>query len=82
MESKWILTSVAIWGGIITFLSAVLPAVGKVIGWDINPADLVNLGDAGTQAINAIGGMVGTFLIIWGRLRANSALTWLPGQQR
>jgi hypothetical protein len=65
---------VTIWGALITALSTVLPALGPVIGIDIT-GDLVR--EAGEQivlTVQAVGGLIGTVMTIYGRVRANQPL--------
>jgi uncharacterized protein (TIGR02594 family) len=67
--------SLTIWGTIITFLSAVLPTLAPLIGIPIT-ADMVHaFGDSVTVAIQAIGGVVGTIMTIYGRWRADVPLS-------
>ena len=63
-----------IWGAIITTLSTVLPAIAPALGIDIT-ADLVReLGTEVVQTVQAVGGLVGTILTIYGRARASQPL--------
>jgi hypothetical protein len=72
---KWWGQSITIWGAVITSLSTVLPALGPLIGIDIT-GDLVHeLGDGIVQTVQAIGGLIGTLLTIYGRVRASEPLT-------
>lgn len=75
MESKWIGKSITIWGAIIGFLMTGLPIVGQFFGWDINPADIAQLGEKGTQFLNALGGMIGFVMAFYGRMRAKGPAT-------
>lgn len=72
--AKWWGQSMTMWGTLITAVSTVLPVLGPVIGIDIS-ADLIRqLGTQGAQTVQAIGGLVGTLLTIYGRVRANTKL--------
>jgi hypothetical protein len=72
--TKWWGSSITIWGALITALSTVLPALGPVIGIDVT-SDLVHqLGDQIVTTAQAIGGLVGTVLTIYGRMRATGPL--------
>lgn len=74
-EPKWWGQSLTIWGVVITALSSVVPALAPVIGVDI-PADMVQ--DAGGQVVStvqAITGLAGTLLAIFGRIRAKQPLS-------
>jgi len=73
-ETKWWGHSMTIWGVIITSLSTVLPTVGPLLGLNIT-ADLVHqIGDQLVQVVQALGGLVGTVLTIYGRMRATPLL--------
>ena len=73
-DSKWWGRSMTMWGVIITALSTVLPVMGPLMGLDIT-ADLVRqLGDQVIVIAQAVGGLVGTILAIWGRARATTSL--------
>jgi lysozyme family protein len=72
--TKWWGSSLTIWGALITALSTVLPALGPILGIDIT-SDLVR--ELGTQLVTtaqAIGGLIGTILTIYGRMRATGPL--------
>jgi hypothetical protein len=63
-----------IWGVIVTTLSTVLPAIGPALGLNIT-ADLIQqLGDNVVVFGQALGGLVGTVLAIYGRVRASAPL--------
>lgn len=73
-QGKWWGQSLTIWGVLITALTSVVPAIGPAIGVDI-PGDLVS--DAGGQVVNtvqAVGGLIGTLMAIFGRMRADQPL--------
>jgi len=72
--TKWWGNSVTVWGAIITAMSTVLPALGPVIGIDIT-SDLVReLGDQLVLTVQAVGGLIGTVMTIYGRVRASGPL--------
>jgi lysozyme family protein len=72
--TKWWGNSVTIWGALITALSTVLPALGPVIGIDLT-GDLVRVaGEQIVTTVQAIGGLIGTAMTIYGRVRANQPL--------
>ena len=73
-DAKWWGHSMTIWGVIITSLSTVLPTVGPLLGLNIT-ADLVHqIGDQLVQVVQALGGLVGTVLTVYGRMRATTLL--------
>jgi lysozyme family protein len=56
------------------FLSTVLPTMGPLLGLNIT-ADLVHqVGDQVVQVAQSIGGLVGTVLTVYGRMRATTLL--------
>jgi hypothetical protein len=63
-----------IWGAVITTLSTVLPTIGPLIGLDIAPEVVRQLGDQAILAVQAVGGLAGTIMTIYGRVRATTAL--------
>jgi uncharacterized protein (TIGR02594 family) len=74
-DSKWWGHSMTIWGVIITALSTVLPTLGPLLGLNIT-ADLVHqLGDQVVLVVQALGGLAGTILSIYGRTRATTLLS-------
>lgn len=71
---KWWAHSMTVWGALITAASTVLPALGPIFGFDLTP-DLVNeLGDHVTAVVQAIGGLIGIIMTIYGRVRATTSL--------
>lgn len=72
--AKWWGNSLTIWGTIVTALATVLPVIGPVVGIDITAEMIRQLGQGVAQAIQAIGGVVGTALAIYGRIRAAQPL--------
>lgn len=73
-SGKWWGQSMTIWGVFITGLSTVLPVVGPLFGFDIT-ADLVQqLGESAVQFAQAAGGLIGTALTVWGRVRATDPI--------
>lgn len=73
-SGKWWAHSMTIWGALITAAATVLPAIGPLIGIDITP-DLVNeFGEQVAQLIQAIVGLVGVIMTIYGRVRATTSL--------
>lgn len=73
-DAKWWGQSMTIWGVFITTLSTVLPVIGPVFGFNISGDLIHQLGDGVVQVAQAAGGLVGTALTIWGRLRATQPL--------
>ncbi|MEL6287245.1 MAG: TIGR02594 family protein [Pseudomonadota bacterium] len=74
-NKKWWAESLTLWGTFITALATVLPIVAPLLGLDITSAMVEQFGDAVATLIQAVGGVVGTALAIFGRLRATTALS-------
>jgi hypothetical protein len=72
--AKWWASSMTIWGAVVTALSTVLPVVGPLVGLNIPPELVLQLGDQVVLLAQAAGGVAGTILTIYGRSRATSAL--------
>ena len=71
---KWWGESVTIWGAVITALSTVLPALGSVIGIDITGELVREAGEHLVETVQAVGGLIGTAMTIYGRVRATAPL--------
>jgi uncharacterized protein (TIGR02594 family) len=75
---KWWGNSLTIWGTLITAASTVLPALGPLIGLDITAEMIRDIGLGMTQLVQALGGVIGTVLAIYGRARAIQPLSRRP----
>lgn len=67
--------SVTIWGAVITALSTVVPVLGPAMGVDLTPDLVKQAGEQLVSVVQALGGLIGTAMTIYGRARANAALT-------
>ena len=75
MYTKWFAKSVTMWGVFIMGLTAIMPAVGAMMGWTFVPADISMLGKGGTDIINGVGSIVGAIMAIYGRFNATVPLS-------
>jgi uncharacterized protein (TIGR02594 family) len=73
-DAKWWGQSMTIWGVIITTLSTVLPTFGPLLGLNVTAELVHTVGDQLVAVVQAIGGLVGTVLTIYGRVRATPSL--------
>lgn len=73
-DAKWWGESMTIWGALLTALTTVLPVLGPLIGIDVTGDMVRQIGDQAVKAIQAIGGLMGTILTIYGRTRANTRI--------
>jgi uncharacterized protein (TIGR02594 family) len=71
---KWWGQSLTVWGALITALSTVLPALGPLIGLDITAEMVRQLGQQAVAVVQAVGGLVGTLMTLYGRARASAPL--------
>lgn len=72
--AKWWGSSLTIWGAAITTLSTVLPVVGPLFGLNVTAELVQQVGDQVVVAGQAVGGLVGTIMTIYGRARATTTL--------
>lgn len=71
---KWWGQSFTIWGIAITALTAVLPSLGPVLGIEISAELATAIGRELTNLLQGGGGLLGTMIAIYGRLRAEGPL--------
>jgi lysozyme family protein len=72
---KWWAQSKTMWGTLITAAATVLPVLAPAIGVTL-PADVIKtFGDQAVTAVQALAGLFGTVLAIYGRFKADTALT-------
>jgi len=71
---KWWGQSMTIWGTAITALSTVLPVLGPAFGLDVSADVVREAGDQLVSVVQAVGGLVGTIMTIYGRTRASRPL--------
>jgi lysozyme family protein len=74
VQPKWWATSMTVWGIAVTALSTVLPALGPLLGLNLTAELIRQLGDNVVVFGQALGGLVGTVLAIYGRVRASAPL--------
>ena len=67
-----------IWGTIITTLSTVVPILGPALGVNIGGELIRQLGDNVVLLAQAVGGVAGTAMAIWGRIRASQPIERRP----
>lgn len=73
-DGKWWVESKTVWGTLITALATVLPVIGPLIGLKL-PADVIRqFGDQAIVVAQALAGLFGTLLTIYGRSQATAPL--------
>ena len=73
-EAKWWGQSMTIWGALITAVSTVVPLVGPLVGLNISSDLIHQLGDQVVVVVQALGGLAGIGMTIYGRTRATTLL--------
>ncbi|MEO1607809.1 MAG: hypothetical protein AAFR90_00425 [Pseudomonadota bacterium] len=73
-HTKWWGASMTIWGAGLTALSTVLPLLGSIVGLDLSPEIIEKTEEQIVNIIQVIGGMIGTAMTIYGRIRATTRL--------
>lgn len=73
--TKWWAQSRTIWGTLITAASTVLPLLAPAFGVALPPDLIKTFGDQALTAVQALGGVIGTGLAIYGRFNAASVLS-------
>lgn len=71
---KWWGQSITVWGVLITALTTVLPALAPVFGLEISAELAEAIGRELTNLVQGGGGLLGTAIAIFGRLRARGPL--------
>ncbi len=66
--------SLTIWGTLLTAITTVLPLVGVVLGISITPELADEIGQNVILVIQAVGGLIGTLMALFGRARATALL--------
>jgi lysozyme family protein len=72
--TKWWGHSITIWGTLITALTTVLPLLGPALGLDIKPELVRQLGDNLVAVAQAVTGLAGTLMALYGRAIAVAQL--------
>lgn len=71
---KWWGHSLTVWGAIVTALAAIVPGLGPIAGLDITGEVVRQLGTEIGSIAQAIAGVIGTLMTIYGRARASAPL--------
>jgi hypothetical protein len=77
--SKWWAHSKTMWGTLITAAATVIRVLGPALGITLPAEVITTFGDQAVTAVQALTGLFGTVLAIYGRLNAASALTLRKG---
>jgi uncharacterized protein (TIGR02594 family) len=71
---KWWPQSKTVWGAVITAVATVLPVIGPLLGINISADMIKMLGDQSIVVAQALGGLFGTLLTLYGRSQARGPL--------
>ena len=71
-DTKWWGNSMTIQGILVTALTTVLPVLGPVFGLNITAELTRQLGDNIVVFVQAAGGLIGTVMAIYGRMRTST----------
>jgi lysozyme family protein len=77
-KSWW--QSMTIWGTMLTAITTVLPLVGVMLGVSITPEIANEIGQNVVVVIQALGGLIGTLMALFGRARATALLQARPSR--
>ncbi len=72
--SKWWGHSMTIWGTLLTAASTVIPTIAPLFGLDITAELVEQIGRQIVQLVQALGGLIGILLTVYGRSRASSRI--------
>lgn len=73
-QSKWWGHSLTVWGAAVTAAAAILPALGPLIGLDITSETVRQIGSDVGAIAQAVAGVIGTLMTLYGRSRATAPL--------
>lgn len=73
-DVKWWGNSITVWGTLLTGVTTVLPVIGPLLGINITGELARQLGDQVVMVAQAVGGLVGTLMTLYGRSRATTRL--------
>jgi len=73
-EPKWWGHSLTVWGAAVTAAAAILPALGPLIGLDITSEAVRQIGADVGAIVQAVAGVIGTLMTLYGRSRATAPL--------
>ena len=74
---KWWPQSKTVWGALITAVTTLLPVIGPLAGINVSGELVKILGDQAVVVVQAVGGLFGTLLTLYGRAHATGPLVRL-----
>lgn len=72
--TKWWGHSLTVWGAFVTAAAAILPTLGPLIGIDLTSEAVRQIGSDVGSIVQAIAGVLGTLMTLYGRARATAPL--------
>ena len=79
-STSW-LSSMTIWGTLLTAMTTVLPIFGVLVGVSITPDLADRLGQDIVLVVQAVGGLIGTVMALLGGSRAVTLLNRKPSRR-
>ncbi|MEO0791280.1 MAG: hypothetical protein AAFY27_01915 [Pseudomonadota bacterium] len=76
---KWWMQSITLWGAFVTTLSTVLPIVGPLFGVQLSADMIEQIGQHVITVLQALGGISGVLMTVFGRVRAETRLVSRSG---
>jgi len=73
-NAKWWAQSRTVWGALITAAATVLPVLGPFLGIELSGEVIRLVGEQALNAVQALAGLIGTALTIYGRMNAAGPL--------
>lgn len=73
-DGKWWGQSKTVWGALITTLATVLPVIGPLFGLYLPAEVITQIGDQTLAVVQAVAGLFGTLLTLYGRSTASAPL--------
>ena len=73
-DGKWWGHSKTVWGALITTLATVLPVIGPLFGLKLPAEVITQIGDQVLVVVQAVAGLFGTLLTLYGRSTASLPL--------
>ncbi|MEQ1672651.1 MAG: glycosyl hydrolase 108 family protein [Hyphomicrobium sp.] len=73
-SGKWWVESKTVWGTLITAMATVLPVIGPLFGLHIPGEVITQFGEQAIVVVQALAGLFGTILTIYGRSQATAPL--------
>jgi uncharacterized protein (TIGR02594 family) len=71
---KFWLQSLTVWGAIITIAAVAIPEIGKLVGYDVTPEMIKDIGTHGAAIVQSVASLIGAIMVVYGRMRATKPI--------